>query len=88
MGTPRPATFPIREWLAGRLGCGPDDLRFAGMESLRPDSQTIRFSLDGDRDYRVRVAKKFAFGLRRRWVVIAEWPNGSAMVTTSDPPEW
>ena len=86
--SPPDAAFRIREWLAGRLGCGPEDLRFAGMESLRPDSQTIRFSLDGARDYQVRIAKRFVFGHRRRWQVTAEWPNGSAMVTTSDPPEW
>jgi hypothetical protein len=82
------AEFHVRRWLAERVGCGADDLRFAGMDSLGQDCQTVRFSLDGDRDYRVRVARRFIFGLRSRWEVTADWPSGSARTTTSDPPEW
>ena len=78
----------IRSWLANTVGCGPDDLRFAGSDVRRADNVTVRFTLDGRPGYAVQIRERASFIRRRFWELTAEWPAGSRTTIVRERPDW
>lgn len=81
-------SIDIRAWLAQHVGCGADDLRFAGTDARRVNSPTVHFTLDGQRGYAVQITERGFLGRRRHWDLTAAWPAGSATTTVFERPDW
>lgn len=78
----------IRSWLAHTVGCGPDDLRFAGSDVRSADSVIVCFTLDGRPGYLVQIRERAGLVRRRHWELTAEWPAGSKTTTVREQPDW
>jgi len=78
----------VRSWLAMRVGCDPDELRFAGADARRADDVVLHFTLKEQPGYRVEITLLGTPGQRREWVVAGEWPAGVASVTVDQKPSW
>jgi hypothetical protein len=93
--TPRPSpigqtalALQIRSWLADTVGCGSDDLRFAGSDVRSADNVLVRFTLDGRPGYAVQIRERVSLVRRRIWELTAEWPAGSKTTTVQEEPDW
>ena len=78
----------IRSWLADTVGCGPDDLRFAGSDVRTPGDVIVAFTLDGRSGYAVQIRERAGLVRRRRWEITAEWPAGSKTAIVRERPDW
>jgi hypothetical protein len=78
----------IRSWLANNVGCGPDDLRFAGSDVRSADRVVVTFTLDGRPGYAVQIRERASLIRRHLWELTAEWPAGSKTAIVREKPDW
>ena len=78
----------IRSWLADTVGCGPDDLRFAGTDLRSAGDVIVCFTLDGRPGYAVQIRERAGLVRRRQWELTAEWPAGSKTTVVPEKPDW